>query len=256
MSLRSPGLCAPACDVARPAILLVEQDPLRGAALAEQLAADGYAVRLARSREHARTLARSQPPELLILGELDGAHGALELLSEIRAGARSRDGRPDSRPVHSAWGADLPVVVLGVRSHEADLLRAFEAGADDFLARPASYLELRARLRAILARSAPRHGMTLVRAGALAIDTSARAVSLHGRRVSLRRLEYELLLTLARDPERVFTRQELVRLVWGQRIPGSTRTLDTHASRLRRTLDASGSEGWILNVRGVGYRLS
>jgi DNA-binding response OmpR family regulator len=243
-------------EVAHPAILLVEQDPLRGAPLAEQLAADGYAVRLARSREHARALARSLPPELLILGELDHAHGALELLSEIRAGARSQDGCPGSRSAHSTWGADLPVLVLGVRSHEADLLRAFEAGADDFLARPASYLELRARLRAVLARSAHRHGTTLVRVGALTIDTSARAVSLHGRHVPLRRLEYELLLALAREPERVFARQELVHLVWGGRIPGSTRTLDTHASRLRRALHAAGSEEWIRNVRGVGYRLS
>jgi two-component system response regulator MtrA len=74
--------------------------------------------------------------------------------------------------------------------------------------------------------------------------------------VPLRRREYELLLTLARDPERVFARAELMLLIWGRRPAGSTRTLDTHASRLRRTLRDAGSEEWILNVRGVGYRLS
>ena len=89
----------------------------------------------------------------------------------------------------------------------------------------------------------------------MTIDTNSHAVSLHGQRVELRRQEYELLLHLAGDPERVFGKQELLRAVWGYRSHSSTRTLDSHASRLRRKLDVDGTRRWVLNVWGVGYRL-
>ncbi len=235
-----------------PLIFVVEHDLGIGRPLVEQLAADGYTVQLARTTEHARSLARASPPQLLILGEVESPRGALELLLEIRANAGLRRGLAGY-----PWSTGLPVIVVGSSAQEPDLLRAFEAGADDFLARPAGYLVLRARLRALLARAGGSgRSPALVRVGSLAIDTTARAVSLHGRRVALRRLEYELLLTLARDPERVFAKHELLRLVWGYRTPGSTRTLDSHASRLRHTLAANGAERWVINVRGVGYRLT
>jgi DNA-binding response OmpR family regulator len=233
-----------------PSILLVEHETEIGAPLVEQLAADGYPTRLALTVEHARSLARASPPALLIVGELDSPRGALELLAEVRA--RDRDPRRRESP----WAERLPAIVLGAGAQESDLLRAFDAGADDFIARPAGYLELRARLRALLARAAGDPAPSVLCVGPLAIDTRARAVTLHGRPVSLRLLEYELLLTLARDPRRVFARHELMRLVWDRRAPESTRTLDTHASRLRHTLAAGeGSERWVRNVRGVGYSL-
>jgi DNA-binding response OmpR family regulator len=238
------------------AILVVEHDVLLGAPLVEQLVADGYEAHLARSLEHARTLARAAPPRLLVLGELESPRRALELLVEVRADRRLEAGCSQAARAASGWSADLPVIVLGAQARESDLLRAFEAGADDFIARPASYLELRARLRALLARTTDTRDSRLVRVGALAIDTATRTVSLHGRGVALRRLEYELLLTLAREPERVFTKHELMGLVWGYRAPGSTRTLDSHASRLRHALGAEGYGRWVLNVRGVGYRLT
>jgi DNA-binding response OmpR family regulator len=237
------------------AILVVERDPLLGGPLVEQLVADGYPVRLARSPEHARSFARAAPPQLLVLGELESPRGALDLLVEVRAGRRARIGGSPAALAHGVWSADIPVIVLGARAREPDLLRAFDAGADDFIAAPVSYLELRARLRALLARTAPARASTLVQVGALAIDTATRTVSLRGRHVALRRLEYELLLTLARDPQRVFAKRELMLGVWGHDA-ASTRTLDSHASRLRHALTTNASEQWVLNVRGVGYRLT
>jgi DNA-binding response OmpR family regulator len=225
---------------------LVESDRALGRALAEQLAADGYRVQLARTAEHARVLAAGGAPRLALLGKLECPLGALQLLAEIR----------DCASPDLPWDPTLPTIVMGSRQHDLDMLRAFETGADDFLERPARYLELRARVRAVLRRSenqALRRPM--IEVGSLSIDVDARAVSVHGRSVSLRRLEYELLLQLASNPGRVFAKQELLRAVWGYRCVGSTRTLDTHASRLRRKLDVDDHERWVINIRGVGYRL-
>jgi len=209
-----------------PPLVLVASAAVADEELVGQLAADGLAVRLARSAEHARALA-AEGPDLAVLGDLGGPRGPLELLREMRDG--------------SGWEPDLPALVLGAGG-ELDVLRAFDAGADDVVVRGVGYLELRARLRALLRR--------------LEIDTASRTALLAGRPLSLSRLEFELLARLASAPDRVHTRDELLRTVWGFRAQGRTRTLDSHASRLRRKLGADGDGRWIVNVWGVGYRLT
>jgi DNA-binding response OmpR family regulator len=200
-------------------------------------------VRHASTAAHARSLLAQQHPTLVLIGSLGTPREPIELLLQIREDPASRL-------------SPLPVILIGVNAGETEALRAFEAGADDYLDPGRGYLELRARLRALIRRSGGAEPIPRpLRVGALRIDHLSRRVTVEGREVPLRRMEYELLAHLARDPDRVFTRQELLAAVWGYRSTGRTRTLDSHASRLRRRLQSSASERWVRCVRGVGYAL-
>jgi DNA-binding response OmpR family regulator len=150
---------------------------------------------------------------------------------------------------------DVPVIVLGEPQSDAvDRVRALERGCDDFLVQPFSYEELLARIRAVLRRTSPApHEVR--RAGAISVDLATRTVTVGVVAVSLAGKEYELLVKLMADPTRVFTKEQLLRDVWGFRSLGRTRTLDSHASRLRRKLTAAGAGPAVVNVWGVGYRL-
>jgi len=147
-----------------------------------------------------------------------------------------------------------PLLVLSGRAGDVDRLRGFERGADDYVPKPFSYPELRARVAALLRRAQGRRRHGALRVGSLEIDPAAREVRLDGARVELSQKEFALLSTLAAEPARVFTKEELLRTVWGYRSMGTTRTLDSHACRLRAKLNTAGRR-WIVNVWGVGYRL-
>ena len=225
-------------------LLVACADERRLRFLCDQLAADGYAPRRARTGEEARLKARQEPPAVLLLGELQERGEALALLQTIRAGW----------PSEAALDPALPVIVLSADTGQLALLRAFEAGCDDFVPADCPYLELRARLRALLRRLRLRRGGPR-RIGALQIDPHERCVRYGGRRLELSRLEFSLLHYLAADPTRVATKQELLREIWGYRSIAHTRTLDAHACRLRKRLRAVGADRLVVNVRGVGYRL-
>jgi DNA-binding response OmpR family regulator len=156
---------------------------------------------------------------------------------------------------YRARHGDVPVIVLGEPESDAvDRVRALDRGCDDFLARPFVYEELLARIRAVLRRTLPAAHETR-RAGPVAADLATRRVTVGGRPITLAGKEYELLLKLMTDPTKVFTKEQLLREVWGFRSLGRTRTLDSHASRLRRKLAAAAPGPFVLNVWGVGYRL-
>jgi DNA-binding response OmpR family regulator len=156
---------------------------------------------------------------------------------------------------YRARHGDVPVIVIGAPESDAvDRVRALDRGCDDFLARPFAYEELRARIRAVLRRTTPPAHQTM-RAGPISADLATRCVAVDDVPLSLPGKEYELLLKLMSDPTRVFTKEQLLREVWGFRSLGRTRTLDSHASRLRRKLSAAGTGTFVVNVWGVGYRL-
>ena len=135
-------------------------------------------------------------------------------------------------------------------------MRLLERGGDDVLVKPFCYPELPARIAAVLRRTAPRQPRRVLTAGPVRIDLRDRSVSVNERLVDLTANEYRLLCQLAAEPTRVFTREELLRDVWGHAHGGRTRTLDSHASRLRRRLADAGADGLLRNIWGVGYRLS
>jgi DNA-binding response OmpR family regulator len=154
------------------------------------------------------------------------------------------------------WRGAAPVIVLGrSEAGAAERVRAFRRGCDDYVPRPFHYDELVERIRAVLRRAQPPARETIA-AGPIAIDLRTRTVMLRGLRIGLAQKEFELLLRLARDPGRVCTKDELLRDVWGYRSESRTRTLDSHASRLRRKLRAADPDTeFVENHWGVGYRL-
>lgn len=235
-------------DAPAAAILLAERDESLGRELIEQLRADGYLAVLARTAQHARSLANAQPVRAILLGTLEPPRGSLDLLEEIRR-------RPGRTATGSTWEQSLPAIVLSPATGQLDLLRAFEMGADDYVVRADSYyLELRVRLKALL-RRVERLPATRLQVGPLDIDTGAHLVHVAGKPVDLRRLEYELLVYLAHNPTGVCSKQELLRAIWHQHTSAGARTVDSHASRLRRKLYDAGARGLVVNVWGVGYRL-
>ena len=229
---------------AAPLVLLVEDDPVLRSFLSENLAADGFdPVEAGTAADGLRALEYKRPDIALVdLGLPDGS--GLDLIARVR-GAGGAGSRLDP---------GVPLLVVTGRDGELDRLRGFERGADDYVVKPFSYGELRMRILAVLRRSRGRRGAGALRVGELEIDPLAREARLRGTRVDLAQKEFALLHALACEPMRVFTKEELLRDVWGFRAPGATRTLDSHACRLRRKLGAQGDR-FVVNVWGFGYKL-
>jgi DNA-binding response OmpR family regulator len=224
-------------------VIVCEDDAVTLELLCDHLVADRFGVLPAPSASDALRLCRYNQPDLLLLDlSLPDASG-LDVLHEIR----QADG------VASRFDPLLPVIVLTGRGGDTDRVRGLESGADDYVTKPFSYEELRARIGAVLRRRATRRDGPS-RVGDLTIDPARRRVTIGDQLVPLAKKEFALLRVLATDPTRVFSKEELLRDVWGYRSPGRTRTLDSHASRLRRKLDPEHCR-YVINCWGIGYRL-
>jgi len=224
-------------------VVVCEDDDVTLELLCDHLAADRFGVMPAPSASDALRLCRYNHPDLLLLDlSLPDASG-LDVLRQIR----EADG------IESRFDPRLPVIILSGRGADVDRVRGLEAGADDYVVKPFLMPELRARIGALLRRrSSRRDGPS--RIGDLVIDPIRRKVSVGGREVPLAKKEFTLLRVLVSDPTRVFTKEELLRDVWGYKGPSKTRTLDSHASRLRRKLDPEFGR-FVINCWGIGYRL-
>jgi DNA-binding response OmpR family regulator len=230
-------------DDPRGSVVVCEDDPPTLELLCDHLEAERYRALPAPSAADALRLCHFKQPDLLVLDlNLPDAPG-LDVLREIRASEGST-GRYDPA---------LSVIVVSGRGSDADRLRGFECGADDYVVKPFAVGEIVARIGAVLRRRDARREGPL-RVGEIVIDPSSREVRVGDRVVPLANKEFSLLRMLATEPTRVFTKQELLRDVWGFRAMGRTRTLDSHASRLRRKLDPE-SRRYVANCWGVGYRL-
>jgi DNA-binding response OmpR family regulator len=218
------------------AVLVAELEAETREYLGRQLRDDGFDVLGAARRSETLDLAERARPDLVLLAELETC-------------LRLRQGEPGR-----SWDRNVPVILLAPSSDPVDRVRALDRGADDVIGRPFAYEELLARIRALLRRSAPANGEVL-EAGELVVDRRTRRVTVRDRLVSLSAKEFDLLARLASEPNRVFTKEILLREVWGFRALGRTRTLESHASRLRRKLNVADDDRYVVNVWGVGYRL-
>jgi two-component system OmpR family response regulator len=227
----------------RHSILVVDDDPHIREVVCFALAKAGMAARAAEDGAAALRMAGELAPDLIVLDinmpEMDG----LELCRTLRR------------------ESDVPILFLSSRDDEIDRILGLELGADDYVTKPFSPRELVARINAILkrVRAAPVEadgpGSAAVRLGALEIDPMEHRVGWQGAEVALTATEFQLLLTLARQPRRVFGRDELMRAVYAPNIHVSDRTLDSHIRHVRAKLAAAGGERLIETVHGVGFRL-
>jgi DNA-binding response OmpR family regulator len=222
----------------RPRVLVVEDDQDFRLVLTTMLEGSGFATTEASDGPTGLATVDAEAIDLVLLDlTLPGMDG-FTVLRELRA------------------RSEVPVIVLSGRNLEVDRVAALEAGADDYVLKPGSMADLLARLRAVLRRSRRGTEVTVLVAGELSVDTRARQVHVGAREVNLTTLEFDLLVFLASDPRRAFSREELLRRVWrSQTSWQDPETVTEHVRRIRGKLtDAGLSQDPIATIRGYGYR--
>ncbi len=224
-----------------PTILAVEDEPAILELLAVNLADAGFDVRTAPDAETAQRMLRGELPDLLLLDWMLPGRSGLALARELRADPRTRE---------------RPILMGSARGAEADRVAGLEAWVDDYVTKPFSPRELKARIRAVLRRRAPESAGEPLALGPIRLDPAAHRVGVDGREVPLGPTEYRLLRFLLARPERVHTRAQLLDGVWGDQVAIEERTVDVHIRRLRLALEPFGAQDFVETVRGAGYRLA
>ena len=222
-------------------ILLVDDEDSVQKLLTYPLERDGFRVVQARDGEQALRLFGDQQVDLVVLDLMLPKVDGLEVCKRLRA------------------DSDVPIIMLTARGEELDKVLGLELGADDYITKPFSIREFRSRVRALLRRAAISKDRDreeeAIEAGELRIDPSRRTVELAGEPIQVTFVEFELLRALASEPARVFTREALLRALWGDSAYREPRTIDVHVRHLREKLERDAREpDCIFTVRGVGYR--
>ena len=220
-------------------ILVVEDEPAITELLSYALRDAGWLPVPVATAAEAWSELQLRLPQLILLDWMLPDKSGLRLLAQIRADRQ--------------FGT-LPVIMLTAKSMEEDKIAGLNAGADDYVTKPFSPRELTARVNALLRRKAPEHGQQLVRVGPVSLDPLSFEVRLDDTRIEIGHAEFKLLKFFLTNPERVFSRSQLLDKVWGDHVAIEERTVDVHVLRLRKALKQV--ENLIRAVRSVGYMLS
>lgn len=223
-------------------ILIATADDQQRQFIAEHFDADAFTVYDTDSVAGTIAKLSAHAIDVLLLADLQRRAASPALLREIRAAQHPR--------VHPGQ----IIITLGA-TDDVSILRAYDSGSDHHLPADTGYVVLRAVLATILRRTQQQVTSRHLHVGRLHIDTAARTADIAGTPVKTTRIEFDLLCKLASDPTRVFTKQQLMHAVWGYHDSGRSRTLDSHAARLRAQLKAAGADGLIKNIWGTGYAL-
>jgi len=224
----------------QPRVLLVEDEPAQRTVLAYNLEAEGFAVTQADNGEDAMVLVDEEEPDIIILDWMMPKVSGIEVCRRLKM-------RPDTR--------GIPIIMLSARAEEVDRIRGLETGADDYVVKPYSVLELMARARAQLRRVRPSTAGVVLEHEDIRLDPESHRVYRSDKVLKLGPTEFKLLVTLMERPGRVFSREQLLDLVWGRDIYVDTRTVDVHVGRLRKSLMQFGGLDPVRTVRGAGYSL-
>ncbi len=221
-------------------VLVVEDEPAQREILGYNLEAEGFRVVMADSGDEALLLVAEERPDLVVLDWMLPGVSGIEICRRLKS-------RPETRGV--------PVIMLSARSEEVDRVRGLETGADDYVVKPYSVVELMARVRGQMRRVRPATQGELLEFQDIRLDAETHRVTRAGQQVKLGPTEFRLLGTLMEKPGRVFSREQLLDRVWGRDIYVDTRTVDVHVGRLRKALCAMGGGDPLRTVRGAGYAL-
>ena len=224
-----------------PSILVVEDEPAILELLKVNLADAGYSVKGAEDAETARATLKDELPDLLLLDWMLPGQSGLAFAKQLRGDPRTRE---------------LPIIMVTARTEEADKVAGLEAWVDDYVTKPFSPRELKARIKSVLRRRAPEAAQEVLVAGSLKLDPVTHRVLVGDAEVPIGPTEFRLLRFLLARPERVHSRAQLQDQVWGDHVYIEERTIDVHIRRLRLALSPFGADGMIETVRGAGYRLA
>jgi two-component system, OmpR family, phosphate regulon response regulator PhoB len=221
----------------QPNVLLVEDEPAQREVLSYNLEAEGFRVTQAENGEEAMLLVAEAVPDLILLDWMLPNVSGIEICRRLKM-------RPETRGV--------PIIMLSARSEEVDKVRGLETGADDYIIKPYSLVELMARVRAALRRTRPATVGVVLEWEDIRLDPETHRVHRDGVVLKLGPTEFRLLSTFMEKPGRVWSREQLLDRVWGRDIYVDTRTVDVHIGRLRKAL---GGDDVLRTVRGAGYAL-